>query len=225
MLNPKSPLPLYRQLAQLLTERIETGAIAPGTRLPSELLVQRGLIERRRGSGTFVRAEPRRVDLFSLAGTLISFQRGGLELETKLLGRVTRRLVACDSENPFSERDVFTFTRLGSIEGRPVLLEHLYLEPEVFPGFTRLPLAGASLSRLVEERYHLKPSHAEQSFQVAMPNDEVAAAIQVPRTSALLLVRRTLFFPRAPRAVYAELYCRTDEFVFLQTIGPEVRHD
>jgi hypothetical protein len=34
-----------------------------------------------------------------------------------------------------------------------------------------------------------------------------------------------LFFPRAPRAVYAELYCRTDELVFSQTIGAEVRHD
>ena len=58
-----------------------------------------------------------------------------------------------------------------------------------------------------------------------MPSGEVAAAIEAPRTSALLLVRRTLFFPRAPRAVYAELYCRTDELVFSQTIGAEVRHD
>jgi GntR family transcriptional regulator len=244
VLNPASPLPLYQQLAQLLTERIEAGAFAPGARLPSEpelsrthqigrptvrqateLLVQRGLIERRRGSGTYVRTAPRRVDLFSLAGTLVSFQRSGLELETTLLGRVTRKLVASDAENPFSEREAFTLTRLGSIERRPVLLERLYLEPEVFPGFTELPLAGASLSRLVEKRYHLKPSHAEQSFRVAMPSDEVAAAIEAPRTSALLLVRRTLFFPRAPRAVYAELYCRTDELVFSQTIGAEVRHD
>lgn len=244
MINPASPLPLYQQLAELLTEGIETGVFAPGVRLPSEpelsrahhigrptvrqateLLVQRGLIERRRGSGTYVRAAPRRVDLFSLAGTLVSFHRGGLDLETKLLGRVTRTLVASDAENPFSEREAFTFTRLGSIEGRPVLLERLYLEPDIFPGFTKLPLAGASLSRLVEERYHLKPSHAEQSFQVAMPSDEIAAAIKVPRTSALLLVRRTLFFPRAPRAVFAELYCRTDELVLSQIIGAEVRHD
>jgi GntR family transcriptional regulator len=244
MLNPSSPLPLYQQLAEQLTERIEAGAFAAGGRLPSEpelsrahrigrptvrqateLLVQRGLIERRRGSGTYVRAAPRRVDLFSLAGTFASFQRGGLELETKQLGRVTRKVVASDAENPFSEREAFTFSRLGSIERRPVLLEHLYLEPDVFPGFTQLRLAGASLSRLVEERYHLKPSHAEQSFRVAMPSHEIAAAIKAPRTSALLLVRRTLFFPRAPRAVYAEIYCRTDDLVFSQTIGAEVRLD
>src|ERR1700710_2656727 len=104
MLNPASPLPLYQQLAELLAERIEVGAFAPGARLPSEpemsrthhigrptvrqateLLVQRGLIERRRGSGTYVRTAPRRVDLFSLAGTMVSFRRGGFELKTKLI--------------------------------------------------------------------------------------------------------------------------------------------
>ena len=136
----------------------------------------------------------------------MSFERGGLDLETQLLGPVTRRRVASDAENPFAERDAFTFTRLGRFEGRPILLERLYLEPDVFPGFTRLPLAGASLSRLVEDRYHLKASHAEQRFQVAMPGDEVADAIEAPRTTAVLLVRRTLFFPaRAPRRVRGTL--------------------
>ncbi|HYO93665.1 MAG TPA: GntR family transcriptional regulator, partial [Polyangiaceae bacterium] len=97
MLNPASPLPLYHQLAELLSSRIARGELQPGARLPSEpelsrthrigrptvrqateLLVQRGLIERRRGSGTYVRSAARRVDLFSLAGTLESFQAGGI---------------------------------------------------------------------------------------------------------------------------------------------------
>src|SRR5438046_1919076 len=84
MLNPGSPLPLYQQLAELLSREIASGSLEPGARLPSELelarrhdigrptvrqatelLVQRGLAERRRGSGTFVRQAPRRVDLFS----------------------------------------------------------------------------------------------------------------------------------------------------------------
>jgi len=38
-------------------------------------------------------------------------------------------------------------------------------------------------------------------------------------------VKRALFFPRAPRAIFGELYCRTDELVFAQTIGAEARHD
>lgn len=244
MLNPDSPLPLYQQLADQLRRAIETGALAPGARLPSEpelsrrhrigrptvrqateLLVRGGLIERRRGAGTFVRSTPLRVDVFSLAGTLSSFRQGGVDLKTKLLGRVALRSVPGDDENPFSEQSAYVVTRLGSVGDEPVLLERLYFAPEVFPGLERQPLVGASLSRLVEERYYLRPTHAEQSFRLAVPPEPVRQALQLAAEKPLLLVKRALFFPRAPKAVFAELYCLTGELIFAQTITAEVRHD
>jgi GntR family transcriptional regulator len=243
MLNPESPLPLYHQLAELLVAGISRGELAPGARLPSEpelsrahrigrptvrqameLLVQRGLIERRRGSGTYVREPPRKVDLFSLAGTLSTFARGGVELETSLLERVSRRSVARDPENPFSERTAFTFMRLGRVKGHPVLVEHLYLDERVFPDLPKVALAGMSLSRVVEERYYLRPSHAEQSFRVAIAPSKVREAIGVSKGEVVLLVKRTLHFPRAESAIFSELYCLTDQFVFSQTIGGQAPH-
>jgi DNA-binding transcriptional MocR family regulator len=69
--------PLYRQLARAVAGAVERGAFGPGTRLPAErvvaaalsisrgtavaafdLLVADGMIERRRGSGTFVVGAP-----------------------------------------------------------------------------------------------------------------------------------------------------------------------
>jgi GntR family transcriptional regulator len=244
MLNPGSPLPLYQQLAELLNREIERGGLAPGGRLPSEpelarlhqigrptvrqateLLVQRGLVERRRGSGTFVKSAPKRVDLFSLGGTLSSFRDGGLELTTQLLGKVKERRVATDVDNPFLGRPALVLTRLGSLAEKPVLLERLYFDPVVFAGLERLELAGVSLSRVVEEQFHLKATHAEQSFRVVVPGEDVAEALGTAPRSALLLVKRALFFPRLPRSIFGELYCRTDELVFSQTIGAHTRHD
>lgn len=244
MLNPASPLPLYQQLAERLRRDIQSGALAVGARLPSEpdlarlhgigrptvrqateLLVQGGLLERRRGSGTYVRSAPKRVDLFSLGGTLSSFREGGLELQTKLLGKASEARVEAKADNPFAGRTALLVTRVGSVASKPVLLERLYFDPEVFAGLLRHNLSGASLSRLVEERFYLKPTHAEQSFRVAVPPDDVRRALALPARAALLLVKRALFFPRAPRAVFGELYCRTDELVFSQTIGAETRHD
>jgi GntR family transcriptional regulator len=193
-------------------------------RQATELLVQKGLVERRRGSGTYVREAPRRVDLFSLAGTLSSFAKSGVALESRLLSRVARRLVQEDPENPFSGREAFTFARLGRAEGEPVLLEHLYLDLQVFPDLHRVPLAGESLSRVVEERYYLRPSHAEQTFRVAFPRPDVREALSLGAREPALLVKRTLHFPRVGPAIFSELYCKTGEIVFSQTILAEGHH-
>lgn len=244
VLNPGSPLPLYQQLAEQLSRSIEAGELTEGARLPSEpelarshrigrptvrqaieLLVRRGLVERRRGSGTYVRAPARRVDLFSLGGTLSSFRQGGVELTSRLLGKPAQRPVPADPENPFSERRAFVLTRVSRVGAKPVLFERLFFDPEVFVRLDELPLAGTSLSRLVEERYYLKPTHAEQSFRVESPPADVRRALGLGARAELLLVKRTLFFPRVGRAVFCELFCRTDELIFVQSIGAEAIHD
>ena len=243
MLNPASPLPLYHQLAELLSNRISSGELGVGARLPSEpalsrahgigrptvrqateLLVQRGLIERRRGSGTYVREVEPRIDLFSLAGTLSSFQKGGVEIDTKLLRRVSKRRVGSDPENPFSEREAYHFLRVSSVKGRPVLCEELFLDPEVFPDLPRVPLAGVSLAQVVQDRYYLKPTHAEQTFRALQAPEAVRKLLALAPGEPALLVKRTLFFPRAPRAIFSELYCRTDELIFSQTLHAEPHH-
>ena len=243
MLNPASPLPLYHQLATLLSGQISSGELPLGARLPSEpelsrahgigrptvrqateLLVQRGLIERRRGSGTYVRRAEQRVDLFSLTGTLSSFQKGGIEIESKLVRKVGKRRVPADAENPFSGREAYHFQRLSTVKGRPVLCEELFLDPQVFPDLPSVPLAGVSLAQVVQERYYLRPTHAEQSFRVAQAPLAVSKLLALSPGEALLLVKRTLFFPRAERAVFSELYCRTDDLVFSQTLSTEPQH-
>jgi GntR family transcriptional regulator len=132
--------------------------------------------------------------------------------------------VSLDPENPFSERAAFHFVRLSSIQSRPVLYEELFLDPEVFPELQRVPLAGVSLAQVVQERYYLKPTHAEQTFRVARPPEPVRELLSLSAAEAVLLVKRTLFFPRAPRAIFSELYCRTDELIFSQTLHAEPHH-
>lgn len=74
-LNPADPRPLYQQLAGRLRDQIESGELAPGSRVPTEaelaerhkvsrnavrqalgLLRSEGLISSRQGKGSFVRA-------------------------------------------------------------------------------------------------------------------------------------------------------------------------
>ena len=237
-LNPGSPVPLYHQLADWLLARIRSGEYPQGTRIPSEpalarrfgigrptvrqatdVLVRRRCLERRRGSGTWVTAPPERVDLFSLAGTLLSFERAEVPVRTALRRRPHRVQVEPDPDNPFSAREAWFVSRVSRAGAEPVLQEDIYLDPVRFPDLDRHSLAGRSLSRLVEEQYHLRPESADQTFRVVRAGAARAESLRCAASQPLLLVKRTLHFPGAPAAIFAELACRTDRFVFSQTLG------
>ncbi len=238
MLNPESPLPLYHQLAELLAARIRNGDYRPGERIPSEhqlaagfgigrptvrqavdLLVRKGALVRRRGSGTFV-CEPRQeVDLFSLDGTGASFAKKGLTVESRVLAPVAREVVDPGAENPFAGREAYGFSRLTLVNGAPVLVEDLYLHTGLFSGIEDIPLEGRSLSRIAEERYFLRPAGGRQNFRIAYPDAARSRLLEVRAGTPVLEVRRFIDFPRTETGVYAIFHCRTDRFVFSQHIG------
>jgi len=77
MINRKNPVPLYLQLANILREKIQSGEIAEGSKLPSEtemvqqyglsrltirdalaVLANEGLVEKHHGKGTFCKSRP-----------------------------------------------------------------------------------------------------------------------------------------------------------------------
>ena len=101
----------------------------------------------------------------------------------------------------------------------PVLVEDLYLHPELFAGIDRIDLEGRSVAAIVAERFYMRPSHGRQNFRIAYLQGPRARDLDVSATTPILAVRRYLHFPQADNAIYAELYCRTDQFVFSQTIG------
>jgi len=81
-LDKRSTQPLYAQLKELLVERIQQGTYKPGQQIPSELalceeldlsrptvrqaiaeLVTEGILTILKGKGTFVAAEPERIEI------------------------------------------------------------------------------------------------------------------------------------------------------------------
>ncbi len=238
MLNPKSPIPLYHQLADILTQRIRSGEYAAGTRIPSEhqlaadygigrptarqateLLVGRRLLVRRRGAGTFVLNAGEEVDLFSLAGTSEAFRRKGIASSPQILGAVRQVTVSEESEGPFAGRSAYTFSRLWKADGEPVLIETLQLDPVLFKDLERVFRPEMSMARLAREHYFLVPGSGTQHFRIAYVTGAHARYLNVSANTPVLAVQRALHFPVGENGVYAELYCRTDRFVFTQTIG------
>ncbi|CAM3373807.1 GntR family transcriptional regulator [Polaromonas hydrogenivorans] len=142
----------YGWLASSLRARITQGEWIPGTALPPEallakehgvalgtlrqalaLLVAEGLLERRHGRGTFVRA--------GLGGAsmlrFFRFRNAG-ELQATPQSSILARSVALASVNEADAlglpagASVLTLERLRSLDGRPCLLEHITLPLPVF---------------------------------------------------------------------------------------------
>ena len=238
MLNLASPIPLYHQLADILAEKIRTGEYAVGRKIPSEhqlaadyhigrptarqatdLLVRKGLLVRKRGSGTFVTRPRREVDVLSLAGTIASFKKQGEDFSAEVLGGISLVTVQNHGQNPFHGSKAYFFSRITKVENRPVLLEEIYLNPDLFPRMDELDLQGQSLSRIVRDRYYLKPVGGKQDFKIIYLSDKKANILDVTEKTPILAVSRYIHFANEGNGIYSDLYCRTDRFVFSQILG------
>jgi GntR family transcriptional regulator len=165
-----APKSQYRQIADLLRERIDTGSYAPDDPLPSEpelaaelgvsrvtinkaisLLRTAGLVRVRRGSGTYVRSTPRitRDARYRYANPRAA------ELEGRALGLTPR--AEC-TEVSKVEASAEVAGALGIDEGDPVVVRHRRLFADGEP--TRL--ADAYLPwNLAEDAGLLEPDGAE----------------------------------------------------------------
>ena len=238
MLNPQSPIPLYRQLADQLGDEIRKGRYAPGSRIPSEnqlaathgigrptarqaidLLVRKGMLTRRRGAGTFVQEAQQEVNLFSLDGTSASFRQKGLAVETEIITPVHLCSVSTVDDNPFTGSSAFFLSRLTRVDNAPVLIEDIYLSPTLFEGIDAIDLEGRSLSTIAEKQFYLRPTGGKQSFGIDYMKGKRGKLLKVSPKTAVLAVRRYLHFPQMANGVFAHLWCRTDQFVFSQNIG------
>jgi len=234
---PSARLPLYQRLADDIFASIRAGTYAPGTKIPSEhelaaahgasrptvrqatdTLIARGVLVRRRGSGTYVRGVPASVDLFSLAGTMISFESRGVALTTKLLGKPRIRTVD-DATHPFDGRDVVHIVRIAKAGGTAVLFEALDFDAAHFAGLETVPLAGRSISEVIEHRFGARAIGADQAFRVESLRRDEADALGLRQRTSVLRVDRTLHFERFGSAAHVRMLCPNGPFVFSQRIG------
>lgn len=227
-LNTRSPIPLYRQLADRLSADIDAGTYQVAQKIPSEnelaqrydigrptvrqatdLLVRQGRLERRRGSGTFVKSVAPAIDLLSLAGTSAAFNNSDLNATLELLLGAEK-----NTDNTYRVQ------RRALVDSAPVLLETLHFNVDQFPDLDKHNLVNRSLSALVKEVYFLEPSSADQTFSVVLANNSQAALLDVSPGTPLLKVHRTVHFENNLNSLHTEIVCRTDRFDFSQTLYP-----
>jgi GntR family transcriptional regulator len=242
MVAERSSKPAWVQIEEQLADRIESGALAAGERLPPERdlaqalsvsrmtvrqalasLAVRGLVERGVGRGTFVRAPAKVVhDLTRVAGFTEEVERLGLEAGARILE-------AAQSPAPDHVAQALGIdlgaavvrlerVRLGG--GEPISLEDAYVPAARFPGLLDEDLSG-SLYALMRDRYGLAPVTATERLEPIAAGSYEAEALGVEEGSPLMFVERIAYAADGIAVEFARDCHRGDRAHFVVRVVPD----
>jgi GntR family transcriptional regulator len=232
--------PLYAQVEDSLAARIADGALQAGDRLPSEdelvrdfavsrttvrsaiqSLVQRGLVEIRRGLGTFV-VHPRIVqELTSLTGFVEDMEALGRTASARLIDWQeihADEVVARQLALPLGAR-VIRIRRVRLSDGRPLSYDDTYLPADLGMKIVTDDLAVMPIFTLLEEKYDTPLAEARYELEASIADPEIARALNVGVGSAVFLIERTSYAVGGRPVDYERLHYRGDQMRFVTRLA------
>ena len=237
----RTSLPLYLQIAESLTDQIESGSMAPNTRLPAErefcamlginrmtlrqalsLLEAQGLIERRQGKGTFVAAPKIEREAGRLEPFTWTMQRQGYVPGARLIlfeRRYVEASAARELNLPISAT-VYYGHRLRLINQEPVMLERFTIPADRFPGFEKYDLSQRSIYEVMESEYGVSVVRARQSLEPIVASEYEAQLLGIEIGAPLMLERRVGVDQEGEPVEYGKDAYRGDRFRFVTQLAP-----
>jgi GntR family transcriptional regulator len=230
--NPQSAIPLYFQIEQDLASLIATGALAPGSQLPSEEeLVQKygvsrttvrkaiqelerlELIEIRRGKGTFVRSEKLTQELTALTGFVEDMVAMGLQPSAKLLGKATvvaTEEVARQLRLPIGT-EVMQIRRVRMADDVAISLDETYLPIGLGQKVVENDLEIYPIFSLLEGKYDTPLLEADYRIEAISADPFVAEALGIEVKAPILLIERVSYSLDQRPVDYEKLFYRGDK--------------
>ncbi|WP_037288021.1 trehalose operon repressor [Saccharibacillus sacchari] len=227
---------IFSQIYTDYTQRIETGLLKTGIKLPSEneiaeeygtsretvrkalhLLSQNGYIHKIRGKGSYV-LDINRME-FPISG-LVSFK----ELSERL-GRSARTLVHETIRIPCpqnvarqlqitEQEEVWKVVRAREIEGENVILDKDYFLASVIPALTA-EIAADSIYAYLEGECSLKIAYAKKEISVEKISAEDKRLLDLGRDTHIVVVRNYVHLEDTTLFQYTESRHRLDKFQFV----------
>jgi GntR family transcriptional regulator len=239
-ITPGSPLPLYAQLESILADEIAAGTFSPGSRLPNEEhlveryavsrttvrqtiqnLVRRGLVEIRRGKGTFVLTPKITQELTELSGFVEDMQSLGRQASARLLGKETvpanesvARQLAINAGTP-----VVRIQRVRLADNSPLSFDETYLPREIGERILENDLETEPIFSLLEQKYDTPLLEAEYRLEAVSADTTAARALGITAGSPIFLIERTSYTTGHQPIDYEKLYYRGDHIRFVTRLA------
>ncbi len=207
-------VPLYQRIQGEIRERVQRGELVPGDQLETELelmarhdvsratvrqalagLIGDGLLEIRRGLGTYVRPAAMEHRL----GGFYSFSR-----EIERHGRVARTRVRSLRLEPADERvaaalaiepatPVVALGRIRLADDDPIVVETSYLPAALFPGLELVDFTTRRLYDTLTLTYGVRPVRARETFEPVLLTAAEADLLDARHHQPALRVHRIAY--------------------------------
>jgi GntR family transcriptional regulator len=222
-------LPAYQRIQNGIRKRIESGQLHPGDAVASERdlakihqvslmtarhalasLEREGVVERRRGIGTFVAAPKIHFN------KLMSYTE---QMASRSLTAASKVFFAkvIDNEPEAAARlslpptsSVIKLERLRHAAGEAFALETCYLSAAEFPGLLDAPLGRESLFGILERNYKLELGYADEEVDATAADPRIAELLGVPRRDPLLRIRQVIYSTKGQAIMYVLGFYRSD---------------
>ena len=225
----RSGLPAYQRIQSTIRKRIDAGQLRPGDAVSSErdlaklhqvslmtarhalaTLEREGLVERRRGIGTFVAAP--KIHFNKLMSYTEQMAARSLNAGSKVLS-----LKTITDEPDISARlslspvePIIKLERIRHASGEPFAFETCYLSQAQFPDLLNAPLDRESLFAYIERTYDVRLGYADEEIDAIPADPETAELLGVPRRDPLLRIRQLIFSTQKKILMYVVGLYRSD---------------
>ena len=235
--DPNEILPKYYQLYQIIKQKIDDGVWLPHQTIPAEreleeiynvsrttvrktldLLVNRGILFRESGKGTFVSPPRPQYTVHELLSYTEGMKKRGFVPGQKILNfkYIKPEHEICETME-LSDKDVevLFLERLRLVNGEPIGIHTscVYLEDQ--SPITRERLEEIkSLYKILEHDYNVIPTEACETIEATAANEREAELLGVEKGSPLLLIKRTVRSQQRKVVEYVEILYRANKYKY-----------
>lgn len=221
--------PVYQKIQNAIRKHIEASELKPGDPVASERelartycvslmtarhalvgLEREGIVERRRGAGTFV-AFPK-IHFNKLMSYAEQMSSRGLSPRSRVLKmEITEQEpeVAGRLRLPAGSK-ILKIERLRESCDEPLALETCYLPAREFSGLVQVPLGKVSLFVTLQQNYGVDLVYADEEIDATAAEARVADLLNVPTGTSLLRIRQVIHSTKGKAIMYVVGFYRSE---------------
>lgn len=222
----------YEQIAEILERKIQNGEWQIGQRIPGELelareyhvgrstvretlniLQQKGIIDKRHGSGTYVKENKKRMEnpLLALSSIGQMIENAGYEAGSVFYGisHETPDLVMADKLGLGMQDKIVVMNRERTANGVPVVFSYNVFPEKLVGGLFDAGLKG-SIIRLLAERCDIEIAYADTLIKGVNPNNAWDEQALLYLGAPVVLLEQLHRDTRGNAVLFSFDYIRTD---------------